>query len=192
MSIKREGSSPRAGAIMVKKYIASLAIAGAAAAALATVALATPGSNAVGTVMARAGFEDTVDLRLRVTSKGHRQGHKKDREVIRVDEAADTVMQKIVIAPGGHTGWHSHPGPAIALVTRGELTLYSSEDPTCTGRPFGAGQGFVDSGQGHVHIGRNELTSQETEVWVTYLDVPPGATAFRQDAGDPGNCAFKF
>ena len=188
MSIKREGSYPRAGAITVAKYVASVAATGAAVAALATVALATPGSNVVGTVMARAGFADTVDIGFRVRSENPGHGHRNDREVIRVRQAADTVMQKIVLGPGGHTGWHSHPGPAIALVKNGELTLYSSDDPTCTGRAYGAGQGFVDSGQGHVHIARN-LTSQETEVWVTYLDVPPGGSV-RIDAADPGNCVF--
>ena len=73
-------------------------------------------------------------------------------------------------------------------LSNGELTLYSSDDPTCTGRPFGAGQGFVDSGEGHVHIAQN-LTSQNTEVWVTHLDVPPGGSV-RIDAADPGNCVF--
>ena len=68
-------------------------------------------------------------------------------------------MQKIVIAAGGETGWHSHPGPAIALITRGELTLYSSDDPSCVGHPYGVGQGPSSSGQGHVHLARN-LTDQ--------------------------------
>jgi hypothetical protein len=163
----------------IKKYIASLAIAGATVAALATVVLATAGSQVVGTVWARAGFADSVDIKIKLRD---------EREVIHVPQAADTVMQQIVIGPGGHTGWHSHPGPAIALVKNGELTLYSGDDPTCTGRTFGAGQGFVDSGQGHVHIARN-LTSQNTEVWVTYLDVPPGESV-RNDVPDPGNCFF--
>jgi hypothetical protein len=179
MSIKRVGSYAKAGAIVVKKYIASLAIAGAAVAALATLALATPGSNVVGTVIARAGFADSVDIKIKLRD---------ERDVIHVPQAADTVMQQIVIGPGGHTGWHSHPGPAIVLVKNAELTLYSSEDPSCTGRSFGAGQAFVDSGQGHVHMARN-LTSQNTEVWVTYLDVPPGGSV-RIDAADPGNCVF--
>ena len=188
MSIKREGSYPRAGAIMVKKYIASLAIAGAAAAALANVAVATPASpNVVGTVWARAGFADSVDITLRVRDG---RGHHGKREVIHVRQAGDTVMQQIVLGPGGHTGWHSHPGPAIALVKSGELTLYSADDPTCMGRPFGLGQAFVDSGQGHVHIARN-LTNDPTEVWVTYLDVPPGG-APRIDAADPGTCRYLF
>jgi hypothetical protein len=163
----------------VRKHIMALAIVGVAMAGLATVVIATPGAGAVGTIMARAAFTDPVDIKVKLRDEG---------EVIHVAHAQDTVMQQIVIAPGGHTGWHSHPGPAIALIKSGELTLYSSEDPTCTGRPFGVGQGFVDSGQGHVHIARN-LTAQPTEVWVTYLDVPPGASV-RLDLPNPGNCNF--
>lgn len=163
----------------VRKHIVSLAIVGTVMAGLATVVIATPGASAVGTIMARAAFTDPVDIKVKLRDES---------EVIHVPHAQDTVMQQIVIAPGGHTGWHSHPGPAIALVKSGELTLYSSEDPTCTGRPFGVGQGFVDSGQGHVHIARN-LTAQPTEVWVTYLDVPPGASV-RLDVPNPGNCNF--
>jgi hypothetical protein len=163
----------------MKKYVAAVAIVGSAMAALGTVVIATPGAGAVGTILARAAFTDVVDIKMKLRD---------EREVIHVPGARETVMQQIVIAPGGHTGWHSHPGPAIALVKSGELTLYSSDDPTCTGRPFGPGQAFVDSGQGHVHIARN-LTNQPTEVWVTYLDVPP-AGSVRLDAADPGTCVF--
>jgi hypothetical protein len=163
----------------MKRYIASFAVATAGLAAIVTVARATPGSNIVGTVIARAGFADSVDVKLKLRD---------EHAVVHVADAADTVMQQIIFGPGGHSGWHSHPGPAIALVTSGELTLYSGDDPTCTGRTFGAGQAFVDRGQGHVHMARNQ-TGQNTEVWVTYLDVPPGQTV-RVDAADPGNCLF--
>jgi hypothetical protein len=108
--------------------------------------------------------------------------------VLHVLNAQDTVVQQIVFGPGGHTGWHSHPGPVVVLVAQGELTLYSSEDPTCTGRTYSGGQAFIDQGQGHVHIGRASAT-ENTVLWVTYFDVPPGQP-FRQDAADPGNCAF--
>jgi hypothetical protein len=155
--------------------IASAAVIGA----LSAVVTATPGSNVVGTIIAKAGFTELVDVKLKV-------GH--PNEVIHVPQAADTVIQRIVFGAGGHSGWHSHPGPAIALVTQGELTLYSADDPSCAGRMFGAGQAFVDSGQGHVHLARN-LLDQETEVWVTYFDVPPGGSV-RVDAADPGFCPF--
>jgi hypothetical protein len=156
-------------------------IAAAVPAVLAGVSLATPASGVIGNILVRASFSDPVDLKFKV-QEGQSQ------EVIHVTDAQETVMQQIVIAPGGSTGWHSHPGPAVALVKSGELTLYSSEDPTCTGRVFSAGQGFVDSGQGHVHVARN-LSSNPTEVWVTYFDVPPGESV-RIDAPASGNCGF--
>ncbi len=111
-------------------------------------------------------------------------------------DAQDTVMQQIVIGPGGHTGWHSHPGPVVVLVKAGELTFYSGEDGTCTGRTYTAGQAFVDSGQGHVHIARNLSHSENLEFWATYFDVPPappGAppnAGIRIDVPDPGVCSF--
>ena len=104
-------------------------------------------------------------------------------------DTQETVMQQIVFGPGGQTGWHSHPGAAIALVKTGALTLYSADDPGCAGRTYTAGQAFVDSGQGHAHLARNESTTDNAEVWVTYLDVPPGASV-RIDQPNPGNCGF--
>jgi quercetin dioxygenase-like cupin family protein len=104
------------------------------------------------------------------------------------------VVQQIVIGPGGHTGWHSHPGPVVVLIKSGQMSFYDGEDPTCTVRTYSAGQSFVDRGQGHVHIARNESTSQRLELWATYFDVPPvvpgvpGSGAFRIDAESPGNC----
>ena len=164
------------------KRLSTFFVAAAVAMALAGVALATPPSGIVSaTILARAGFVDPVDLMLKV-----RGDH---TEVIHVREAQDTVMQQIVLGPGGHTGWHSHPGPVVVLVKTGELTLYDGEDPTCTGRTYSSEQAFVDRGQGHVHIARNLSVIENTELWVTYFDVPVGSGP-RLDAADPGNCDF--
>ncbi len=93
-------------------------------------------------------------------------------------------MQQIVIAPGGNTGWHSHPGPVVVLIKSGQMSFYEED---CTLRTYSAGQSFIDKGQGHVHIARNESQSENLELWATYFDVPPGG-AFRIDAPNPGNC----
>ena len=166
---------------MITKRRLAILLAVTGVCVLAGVSLATPPSGIVSaTVLARAGFADPVDIKFKVGQQ---------EEVIHVRDAQDTVMQQIVIGPGGHTGWHSHPGPVVVLVKAGELTLYSGDDPTCTGRTYSAGQAFIDSGQGHVHIARNLSLSQNVELWVTYFDVPPGGP-FRIDAPAPGNCSF--
>jgi quercetin dioxygenase-like cupin family protein len=167
---------------ITKRRLAILFVAATLPTALAGLALATPGFGILSApVLARASFVDPVDIKLKVGGA--------DGDIIHVRDAQETVMQQIVIGPGGHTGWHSHPGPAVALVKAGELTLYSSDDPTCTGRTYSAGQAFVDSGQGHVHIAHNLSQTQNTEVLVTYFDVPVGGL-FRIDAPNPRICGF--
>src|SRR6516162_514678 len=92
------------------------------------------------------------------------------------------------IAPGGSTGWHSHPGPAFIVVASGTLTVYDGTDPACTPHQYGPGSGFFDPGFGHVHIARNEGSTPVTVVQ-TYLNVPPGGSP-RIDEPAPGNCPF--
>ena len=167
---------------MVKKQLTVAAVAAVICAGVTATVLATSGSRVLSaTVFARAAFADPVDLKFKVDGGA--------QEVIHARNAQDTVVQQVVIGPGGHTGWHSHPGPVVVLVKAGALTFYDSEDAACTPRTYTAGQAFIDSGQGHVHIARNESTTENLELWATYFDVPPGA-GFRIDAPNPGNCPF--
>ena len=166
---------------MTRRQLAFLVIVAAVSTALAGAALATPGSGVLmAPVFARASFADPTDIKFKIKKQG--------QEVIQVNNARETVVQQVVIAPGGHTGWHSHPGPVVVLIKSGQMSFYDGEDPTCTPRIYSAGEAFVDSGQGHVHIARNEGT-ENLELWATYFDVPPGG-AFRIDAAAPGNCGF--
>ena len=152
-----------------------------AAVGSASASLLTPGTGISGLVQVRASFVEPTDIKFKI-------GNGK-QEVIHVPDARETVVQQITIGPGGQSGWHSHPGPAVILIKAGEMSFYDADDPTCTVRTYTAGQALVDSGQGHVHIARNESTTQNLEVCVTYFDVPP-AGAFRIDAPRPGNCPF--
>jgi quercetin dioxygenase-like cupin family protein len=157
----------------------------AVAVALTEVVRATAGSGVLSaTVVARGTFTDPTDIKFKIDAL--------EQEVIHAPNAQQTVVQQIIIGPGGHTGWHSHPGPVVVVVTAGTLTFYSADDPACTPRTYGAGSAFVDSGQGHVHIARNESTIENLELWATYFDVPspPPANNFRIDALVPGNCSF--
>ena len=174
-ALARSQASSRRRHLVVAAVIASVSI-GAIAAVL------TPGTGILSApVFARASFADPTDIKFKINGD--------EKEVIHVPDARETVIQQIVIAPGGHTGWHSHPGPVVVLVKSGQLSFYDGDDATCTARTYSAGQAFVDSGQGHVHIARNESTTENLELWATYFDVPPGG-AFRIDAPNPGNCSF--
>lgn len=164
-------------------------IALAAVTTVAGAALMTQGSGILSApVFVRADFANPTDIKFKVKGSG--------QEVIHVPDARQTVMQQIVIGPGGHTGWHSHPGPVVVLIKSGTMSFYDGDDPGCTARNYSAGQAFVDSGQGHVHIARNESTTDNLEIWATYFDVPPppplpaSQSNFRIDRPAPGNCPF--
>lgn len=72
---------------------------------------------------------------------------------IKTKGLSDVYVVRNVIAPGGHTGWHSHLGPSIISVVSGKATAYEEGDSEGTVIP--AGLAFVDSGE-HAHIIRNE------------------------------------
>jgi quercetin dioxygenase-like cupin family protein len=90
-------------------------------------------------------------------------------------------------AVGGTTGWHTHPGHSLIIVTAGTITDYESDDPTCTGKVYTAGMSFVDEGgTGHAHVIRNEGTvpAQNTVVQL----VPTGANRRINVLTVPANC----
>ena len=135
------------------------------------VAWATSGGSVAAVTQARGTLSPHFKLKLRDSS-----------------QAADAVVQQVTFAPGGFSGWHTHPGPAIVIVKSGQITFYEADDPSCTGTTYVAGQVVVDEGYGNVHFARNEGATS-TELWITFLDVPPGASP-RIDAPNPGNCPF--
>jgi hypothetical protein len=53
---------------------------------------------------------------------------------------------------GGSTGWHSHSGHSLIIVTQGSVMDYESDDPKCKPHVYTQGMSLVDSGGSHVHI----------------------------------------
>ena len=116
------------------------------------------------------------------------RGTAHDKIKTRGNQPFDVVVVEITQQPGGHSGWHSHPGQAIVVVKSGTFTTYSADDKSCSPTHYEAGSVYVDPGYGHVHIARNE-GSTPLLLHVTFLDVPVGG-ASRIDHPDPGNCPF--
>lgn len=90
--------------------------------------------------------------------------------------------------PVPNTGWHSHPGHSLIIVTAGILTDYEADDPTCTPHVYTAGMAFVDPGGKHAHIIRNEgnVVAQSIAVQL----IPAGQPRRIDLATSPGNCPF--
>ena len=101
--------------------------------------------------------------------------------------SSDLYVQSNVWAPGGSTGWHTHPGHSLITVTAGTVTAYEGDDPQCKPHVYTQGMGFVDPGGDHTHVIRNEGAVEARTITVQLI---PAAATRRIDAPDPGNCTF--
>src|SRR6266498_2240235 len=159
----RGGGMKQLKFINVRKAL-TLTVLGAVATVVAGVALATPGSGfKERTVVARGTFGPHFKIKLQDSSS-----------------PGDVVVQKFVLAPGGQSGWHLHPGPAVVTVKSGEFTL-DQED--CTSATYSAGEVAVER-TGDVHRVRNAGTT-DLEFWVTFLDIPVGLPQRLEPETDP-------
>ena len=146
----------------VRKLVALTAL-GVVVIAGAGVALATAPSGLVVTPIDRGTLGPHFKINLRDSSK-----------------PGDVVLTKFVLAPGGQSGWHFHPGPAVVTVKSGVLTL-DHED--CSSATFNADQVAVEPIE-HVHRVRN-LGTTDLEFWVMFLDVPVGSNPRIEAETDP-------
>ena len=105
----------------------------------------------------------------------------------RTKGSSNVYVQSNVWAPGGSTGWHSHPGHTLIIVTAGTVTDYEGHDPGCKPHVYKTGMGFVDPGGDHVHIVRNEGVVDAQTIAVQLI---PAGGERRIDVADPGNCHF--
>lgn len=129
---------------------------------------------------ARRRFPEAIDQ--------NENGHKIWKIELEATRMIDVVTVLFVVEPGGHGGWHTHPGPALFTVSTGVLTMYDGDDPSCSPQFFPAGTGSIEAGDDrHIHTLRNE-TDSVVETIVTFL--APVGTPLRIDLPDPGNCPF--
>lgn len=155
----------------------SAAMALSALAAGDTITLASPPSGVTPTLLARGTYE-------RYKVKSTLQRHNDYRAEAKVP--TDIVVRQHDYVPGSSTGWHSHPGTVYITVTQGQLTFYEYHDPTCTPHVVKAGEGYVDTGHGH--LGRNETDQPAKDISVV---IAPVGGAFRGELDAPNpHCGF--
>ena len=159
-----------------KPILAALVVAAAMLIGAVTITLGSMASGVTPTLLARGTYSD-----FKVAAANGPDMFKAEAK-----HPIDVVVRRHDYLAGGSTGWHAHPYPVFITVTSGQLTFYEYDDPTCTGTVVSAGQGYVDSGHGH--IGRNETGQPATDISVI---MAPVGGAFRTELDAPGpNCDF--
>jgi quercetin dioxygenase-like cupin family protein len=157
-----------------KLMLAGVFVAGAVGVIALQVAWATPPKGVTNTPIAGPVVLDDIDVVQQAPNYG---------AMIKTRGLSDAYVKHLTIAPGGDTGWHSHPGPVFVLVTAGTGTFYCVCDPTFTPEVYPAGTGFVEEAH-MVHILRNE-DDTNLEVTVLFL-VPHGAPPRIDEPAPPG------
>jgi quercetin dioxygenase-like cupin family protein len=161
----------------LKLMLAGVFVAGALGAVTLKVAWATPPQGVTSTLIAGPVVLDDIDVVSQTPAHG---------VMIKTRGLSDAYVQYSRIAPGGQTGWHSHPGPVFVLITAGTGTEYEADDPTLTPVDHPAGTGFVED-VGNTHILRNE---GDTNVeLIAFFLVPKGAPR-RIDEPQPPQSPF--
>jgi quercetin dioxygenase-like cupin family protein len=136
------------------------------------------------------------------------RGTEMSRASLPLKHGLDIVVAKITLIPGGSSGWHSHPGGAIATIQQGEITFYSpvvkghdergqsqsdeeggSRHPNCVITKYTAGQSFVEL-PGEVGFAKN-TGSIDTIIVAVFPGVPVGVVGGQRiDQPNPGTCGI--
>ena len=127
------------------------------------VARATPGHGISTTIIAGPSLLDETHVVNQTPDHG---------TMIKTRGQSDVYVVFNRIAPGGDTGWHSHPGPSVVSVVSGEASELRGDSPDVTVHQ--AGTAFVDEGGDHSH---NIVNRGDTDlVLVAFQILPQGAT----------------
>jgi quercetin dioxygenase-like cupin family protein len=168
-----QGSSTWRGRSIAVAALVALAL----VATIATMTIASSPSGVTPTLLARGSY-DSFKVMSHPAANGLFKAEAKG--------PIDVVVRRHDYAVGSTTGWHAHPYPVFITVVSGQVTFYEYDDPTCTPHVVSAGEGYVDSGHGH--LGRNEGALPAVDVSVI---MAPVAAPFRSELDAPSPyCGF--
>lgn len=166
----------------MRRFIGFLTAAIVMAGTCAATLLATAQHGFSGTTVGMGRFGE-IDLKVHTIPADIWQAR------LKTQGQSDLYVQSNTWSAGGSTGWHTHPGPSLIIITAGVVTAYEGDDPTCAPHLYGPntalGPTFIDPGDDHVHIIRNETASEARGVAVQLI---PATAGRRIDAPHPLNC----
>jgi hypothetical protein len=157
-----------------KKTWAAATVGVAVIGTLAVVALGSPGSGFTPETLVTANFNNDVHLNS-------------DRVKFQTKDPTYVRVQRIVIAAGGRSGWHHHPGIVIVAVQSGEVTFTHSD---CSSKTYGPG---LPNGAVFAEGGDDAAQASSTTGAINYVtfvapnDGPVSPTTFRVE-DDPVSC----
>ena len=134
-----------------------------AACAVAGIAIATPSLGILYNVISATGtVNHDVHAHAHVALPGSEDGFSAEVET---EGAANFIVQDVIFAPGGTTGWHKHPGVLLLSLTAdsGSVDWY---DAKCVKHVYNAGDSWTEGTTLHDVV---NTSSSNAHFIVTYI-----------------------
>jgi quercetin dioxygenase-like cupin family protein len=97
---------------------------------------------------------------------------------ITTDGPTTLIVQSLVMQPGASSGWHTHPGSELSVITGGSVALQTAT--ACGPVSYGAGQAvFIPAGVPHRVVNPSGSEAQVVLTYTLPVDAP-----VRGDAAD--------
>lgn len=145
---------------LVRKQVQVLTL---AALAIAAVAWATPSMGfLVNQILAMGATTENISQQVQM-ARDPEVGDDPWQVQVQAQGATDFYVHQLAVAPGGYSGWHTHPGVLIGTVVSGSLDFY---DSNCQKKTYTAGQVFLENSQTHGIINTGTVN---TELTIAYL-----------------------
>jgi quercetin dioxygenase-like cupin family protein len=136
--------------IKIRLLIAMVAI----TCTLVTIVHATPIVGLLfGTILASGSINDEIVQRVRVSlppvvGNSDEKEDQEDEWTAKLFTSGPSTfyVQDVSYIPGGHTGWHSHPGILLSSVTEGSIEWYDSQ---CIRHVYNVGDALTESTEPH-------------------------------------------
>jgi quercetin dioxygenase-like cupin family protein len=154
----------------VNKHVKVIIGASAIGAVLGGLAWATPTVGLlVGTILSNGTINNRIHEQVHValppvvSASGETEDVDDWEASVQTSGPSTIIVQDVVYTPGGHTGWHSHPGILLSSVIAGSIEWYDSK---CVLHVYNAGDSLTENTQ--PHYVRN-VGSANAHFMVTYM-----------------------
>ena len=107
-------------------------------------------------------------------------------QVLKMKDASDMYVLRVMIEPGGIAPWHTHTGTGM-LINLGPGIVTNVVGDDCEPHFYMPNDAFVDPGDGELHAVRND-SEQDVELIIVFFGVDGGPVT--PVPGGPDECDF--
>ena len=101
---------------------------------------------------------------------------------LKTKDRTDIGMDRLTVAAGGYSGWHTHRGPVFVIVKSGSVVRSVASATGCAVTTYNQGETFIEDA-GVVHAVANASASEPAEL--VAMQMRPEGSPGRVDAPAP-------